>query len=238
MKLIIPHIAKSVGLENFVTTNTIAISHTIVALAITLIISLCFKRYLKRYTNNITPPKRPSFCGLIEALGEFLFKFMENIIGKNARVYFPLIASTFLFILICNLMGIIPGIAPPTADINLNLACSLTIFCYYNYIGIKSQGLLRYLKHLAGPIIWIAPLIFIVEIISNVIRPISLSIRLFGNMAGDHMVLDIFSQISPLLVPIPFMILTVFVAFIQAFVFTLLSIIYISLAEGFKKEEA
>ncbi len=126
-------------------------------------------------------------------------------------------------------MGLIPGFLPPTDNLNTNVACSLTVFLFYNYHGFKAHGF-GYIKHFMGPVIWLAPLMFVIEVISHLVRPASLSVRLFGNIAGDHLVLNIFSHFVPLGVPVVFMFLGLFVSFIQAFVFTLLSMVYISLA--------
>jgi F-type H+-transporting ATPase subunit a len=119
---------------------------------------------------------------------------------------------------------------PPTDNINTNIPCAIIVFLYYNFVGIREQGFIKYFKHFAGPIIWLAPLMFSIELISHLVRPLSLSVRLFGNITGDHMVLGIFSQLTPLVVPVIFLFLALFVAFIQAFVFSLLSTVYIALA--------
>lgn len=200
-----------------------------------IILSFLAWRKLRSPEENIIPQKEFSLVSFFEVTVEAILRLMEDVIGKNAKDYFPLIGTLFIYILVCDLVGVIPGLTPPTSNINTNIACSLCVFVYYNYLGIKKHGLLKYLKHLAGPIIWIAPLIFTIEIISHIVRPLSLSVRLFGNMAGDHIVLGIFSSITPFLIPIIFMALAIFISFIQAFVFCLLSVVYISLA--IEKEE-
>jgi len=167
---------------------------------------------------------------IFELIVSSFMRMMEDVMGERARSHLPLIGSLFVFILICNLMAVVPGLLPPTENINTNLACAIVVFVYYNYVGIREHGLRGYIKQMAGPIVWIAPLVLAIEVISHIVRPLSLSIRLFGNIVGDHMVLGIFSDIAPLLVPTLFMMLGIFIAFIQAFVFTLLSIIYIALA--------
>jgi len=127
-------------------------------------------------------------------------------------------------------LGLIPGFLPPTDNINTNLAIALTVFVYYHIMGIKAHGVKNYLKHFMGPILWLGPLMIVIELIGHCVRPISLSLRLFGNITGDHLVLGIFSGLVPILVPVVFMALGLFVSFIQAFVFSLLSMIYINLA--------
>jgi F-type H+-transporting ATPase subunit a len=122
---------------------------------------------------------------------------------------------------------LIPGFYPPTANLNTNAALALTVFFMTHVVGIKKHGL-AYLKHFMGPILWLAPLIFIIEIIGHLARPMSLSLRLFGNMYGHEIVLMIFVGLVPFLLPVPMMLMGVLVAFIQTFVFTLLAMIYIA----------
>ena len=185
---------------------------------------------LKNPRKRLIPEAKGTLTNVFEVAVESLLRMMEDVIGKDAIKHLPLIGSLFIYILVSNLMGVIPGLIPPTDNINTNLACALVVFFYYNIMGIRKQGLVKYLKHMAGPIIWLMPLMFAIELISHLVRPISLSVRLFGNITGDHMVLGIFSQLIPLIIPIIFQMLAIFVAFIQAFVFTLLSTVYIALA--------
>ena len=156
---------------------------------------------------------------------------IENLIGETmgpkGKSYFPLIATLALFILVSNLVALIPGFYPPTANLNTNAALALTVFAMTHIIGVKEHGI-SYLKHFMGPILVLAPLIFIIEIIGHLARPLSLSLRLFGNMYGHEIVLMIFFGLVPFLLPIPMMLMGVLVAFIQAFVFTLLAMIYIA----------
>lgn len=156
---------------------------------------------------------------------------IENLIdetmGHKGRAYFPLIATFALFILVSNLVALIPGFYPPTANLNTNFALALTVFAMTHIIGFKEHGI-GYLKHFMGPILVLAPLMFIIEIIGHLARPLSLSLRLFGNMYGHEIVLMIFFGLVPFLLPIPMMLMGVLVAFIQTFVFTLLAMIYIA----------
>ncbi len=147
--------------------------------------------------------------------------------GTRARAYFPLIATFALFILVSNLIALIPGFYPPTANLNTNAALALTVFAMTHFVGIKEHGF-SYLKHFMGPILLLAPLMFIIELISHLARPLSLSLRLFGNMYGHEIVLMIFLALVPFLLPVPMMLMGVLVAFIQTFVFTLLAMIYIA----------
>jgi F-type H+-transporting ATPase subunit a len=135
----------------------------------------------------------------------------------------------FITILISNLIGLIPGFLPPTGSLNTTIALGFFSFIYYNIIGCKVQGTFNYIKHFAGPLWYMTVLIFPIEIVSNFIRPISLALRLKSNMEGDHLVLSIFSDLVPYGVPIVFLALGLFVCFIQAYVFTMLSMVYINL---------
>lgn len=156
---------------------------------------------------------------------------LEDIIGPQGLKYFPVIMTFAVLILISNLMGLFPLFMSPTAAVSVTFALGISSFLYYNYIGIKENGLFGHLKHLAGPIWWIAPLIFPIELISNFIRPFSLGIRLFGNLFADEKVVVTVSGLaSPWtwVAPLALMPLSIFVALIQTFVFVLLSQLYLS----------
>src|ERR1051325_10227183 len=157
---------------------------------------------------------------------------LEDIVGPHGLQYFPVVMTFAVLILVCNLMGWFPLFMTPTAATSVTFALGLASFLYYNYIGVKENGIFGHLKHLAGPIWWIAPLIFVIELISNLIRPFTLGIRLFANMFADEKVLDTISHLVPGItywgVPVVLMPLSLFVAFIQTFVFVLLSQLYIS----------
>jgi len=157
---------------------------------------------------------------------------LEDIVGPHGLQYFPVVMTFAVLILISNLMGMFPLFMSPTSATSVTFALGISSFIYYNYIGIKENGLFRHLKHFAGPIWWIAPLIFPIELVSNFIRPFSLGIRLFGNMFADEKVMDSIAHLAPgityWLVPVFLMPLSLFVAFIQTFVFVLLSQLYLS----------
>ncbi len=152
---------------------------------------------------------------------------IEETMGKEGKAYFPLIATFALFILVCNLIGLVPGFYPPTANLNTNAALALTVFVLTHVVGFRKHGI-AYFKHFMGPIIWLAPLMFVIEIIGHIARPLSLTLRLFGNMYGHEIVLMIFLALVPLFLPIPMMLMGVLIAFIQTFVFTLLAMIYVA----------
>jgi len=178
---------------------------------------------------------------LFELCSEFVLGFMRNMMGAGAHKWFALVSSIFIYVLFCNFMGLLPGFLPPTENINTNLAVAILVFFVYNAAGLKEHGVVNYLKHFLGPVWWLAPLMLLVEIISHLVRPASLAIRLFGNISGDHIVLQIFSSILPgptgfdvmwlaFGIPVPFVGLGMFVSFMQAFVFAMLTTVYIALA--------
>jgi F-type H+-transporting ATPase subunit a len=162
---------------------------------------------------------------------------VEEVIGPHGMKYFPVVATFAVLILISNLMGFFPLFMSPTASTSVTFALGISSFVYYNYIGIKENGIISHLGHLAGPIWWMAWFIFPLELISNFIRPLSLSIRLFGNIFADEKVAETVSGLghvlgfpdwtTQLLVPLPLMALGLLVCLVQTFVFTVLSMIYI-----------
>lgn len=159
---------------------------------------------------------------------------IDDIIGPQGLKYFPVVMTFAVLILVSNLMGLFPLFMSPTAAVSVTFALGISSFIYYNWVGIKENGLFGHLKHLAGPVWWIAPLIFPIELISNFIRPFSLGIRLFGNLFADEKVAATMAGVFPpytyWLVPVNLMlmVLSVFVALIQTFVFILLSQLYLS----------
>jgi F-type H+-transporting ATPase subunit a len=154
---------------------------------------------------------------------------VDGIVGRDSRQYVPLYGAIFLFILANNLIGLIPGVLPPTSNVNTTLGLGLLSFVMYNVYGIQKHGV-GYLKHFLGPIWWLVFLMLPLEIIDNVLRPLTLNLRLLMNMFADHLVLDIFTDLTKLIVPVLFYMLGTFVSVIQAFVFTLLSLVYVALA--------
>ncbi len=155
-----------------------------------------------------------------------LEEFMVDITGEEGRAFFPYIGTIFLFILTCNLIGLIPGFYSPTANINTPLSMALCTFVYTHYLGVKFHGA-KYIKHFLGPIPWLAPLFFPIEVIGHCARVLSLTLRLFGNIMGEDLVLAILIFLAgKFLAPLPMMFLAVFTSMVQAFIFTLLSMMY------------
>lgn len=175
----------------------------------------------------IVPPSKFNLRNLIEMFADAVLGIAEGVMGeKNARRFLPLLGTLAFFIFFSNCLALIPGFIPPTATLKTNVALALTVFTLTHYFGVKEHGL-PYFKHFLGPVIWLAPLMLPIEIISHCARPLSLSLRLLGNISADHKVVSSFFFLVPLLVPVPFLVLGVLVAIVQTFVFCLLSMIYI-----------
>lgn len=184
----------------------------------------------KSETGAIIPPSTLTYRNFFEILAEKLFGLCEQTMGlKEARHFYPFIGTLFCFIFFSNLLGSIPGFLPPTDNLNTTMALGAFVFLYYNISGLRANGL-SYLKHFFGPVLWLAPLMLVIELASHIFRPISLGLRLRGNIMGDHVVLGVFNGLVPIGLPVIFLGLGVFVAFIQAFVFCLMTMVYISLS--------
>ena len=153
-------------------------------------------------------------------------EFMVDITGEEGRWFFPIIATIFIYVATCNLLGLVPGFYPPTASINTTVSCAIPVFLFTHFIGIKYHGL-KYIKHFLGPVWWLIPIILPIEIIGHMARILSLSFRLFGNITGHELVLAIlFMLAGAFFAPLPIMAMGIFVALVQAFVFFLLAIMY------------
>src|SRR4051812_18923994 len=179
---------------------------------------------------GLVPPPRFSLRNLFEMLADMVYGLVESTMGpKEAKRYLPLIGTLFFFILFSNMLALIPGFLPPTDTLKTNLMLSVMIFLLTHVFGVKSHGI-KYFKHFMGPVWWLAPLMIPIEIVSHLARPVSLSMRLLGNIAADHAVVLAFFAIIPFLVPVPFLLMGVFVSVVQAIVFSLLSTVYIGQA--------
>ena len=168
-----------------------------------------------------------------------LLGMMEQWIGPKGPRYFPLVGTLFVFILLSNYLGLVPGFMAPTSSLNVTLGCALTIWVYYHFQGFKEQGVVNYLKHFAmppGSPAWMAPLMLIIEVISHLARVMSLSLRLFGNIFGEELVILIFFSLMPFILPLPMMFLALITGGLQAFIFALLSIIYLQGAVAVEHE--
>ena len=155
---------------------------------------------------------------------------LDEWIGPKGHNYLPLITTLGIFILLANYAGLVPGLMAPTSSINVTLGCALTIWTYYHFQGIREQGVVKYILHFGAPPgspVWLFPIMFPIEVISHMSRVLSLSLRLFGNIFGEELLIMILASIVPFIVPLPIMFLGLITGGLQAFIFVLLSIIYL-----------
>jgi F-type H+-transporting ATPase subunit a len=165
---------------------------------------------------------------LFEVIYTFLRGQVHDNIGHEGPRFLPFLGTLFLFILFCNLIGIIPGFESPTMNPSVPAGCALLVFLYYNFMGFKQQGIAKYLAHFAGPLPILAPFMIPIELISHMARPLSLTIRLYANMLAGEKVTVVFLGLTYLVAPAVFMGLHVFVSFLQAYIFVLLTMMYLS----------
>ena len=183
--------------------------------------------FLATKSISMVPEKLQNF---FEILISGIEEFMVDNSGEEGRWFFPVVATIFIYVFISNLVGLIPGFFPPTASINTPLSCAIVVFVFTHFIGIKYHGA-GYIKHFLGPVWWMIPIIFPIELIGHMARVLSLTFRLFGNMMGHELVLGILFMLAGMfLAPLPIMAMGIFVALVQAFVFFLLSIMYFTSA--------
>ena len=205
-----------------------AVLASLFTLLVCLIMGLAFKRSVDRET-DLSPSGRISISNLVELALEFIYGLTREHCGPGYRRFMPLMAGIFMFILVSNLSGLIPGLPPTTETFNTNLAMGLIVFLCYNYAGIKEHGS-QYLRQFTGPFLALAPLFVVIELVSHGVRPLSLAFRLMANIFCDHLLLGVFSGLVPLVVPTLFLFFGLLVAVIQSFVFTLLTGIYVNMA--------
>ena len=171
--------------------------------------------------------------GGVQNFLELIVNGMEDFVvenmGEQGRQVFPLLVTLFIFILFCNFIGLVPGCNAPTANLNTNAAMALSVFIFYNYIGIREHGS-KYIKHFTGPIPLLMPLMLPIELLSHVARPLSLTVRLFGNIFGEELVLMLFFMLVPIIATLPIYFLYGLADTIQAFIFFMLSMIYLKMS--------
>jgi len=167
------------------------------------------------------------FQNVMEVIVGALESLLIDTMGEKGKRFFPLIATLGLFILVSNLLGLVPGFISPTSNLNMTIAMALVVFVLTHIVGVQVQGL-KYFKQFLGPVWWLIPLMLPIELISHLSRPLSLSVRLFGNIEGGHIVLIVLLILVPILIPLPILILKVLISFIQTLVFMLLSMMYIA----------
>lgn len=180
--------------------------------------------------NAIVPREKITLKGFVDFAIEAFAKYQDSILGKENRRFLPFTASLFFFILLSNLLGLIPGLPASTTTVWVTVGLALTTFMFFNLQGVRANGLIGYLKHFCGPVVLLAPIIFPLEIISTTIRILTLNLRLYWNLSADHMVLGLFIDLAGIGIPVIFYLLGTFVCFMQAFVFTTLTMVYILLA--------
>ncbi|HWP58849.1 MAG TPA: F0F1 ATP synthase subunit A [Candidatus Acidoferrales bacterium] len=203
--------------------------HTLIVMATLLVLAFFARRRLTEGRDRAVPEPGLGLANIFGFLVELVIGLSDGIIGKKGRRYASLFASFFIFILTANLFGLVPGFSPPTSNYNVTLSLGLISFVAYNYFGVREHGA-RYIKQFMGPVLLLAPFFLVLEAVSHLVRPVSLSLRLFGNIFGDHLVVEIFTHLTRVGVPVLFYALGALVSFIQAFVFTLLSVIYVAMA--------
>ena len=244
---LLPH-----GLQSFLPEHTF---FALIAALLVIVFALSARAALARAEDPTIPEEKLGARNIVELLLEYaIVRQSDAIIGKAGRKYVPYFASFFFFILFSNLMGLLPGFASPTGNLNTTLGLALASFVGYNVIGVREQGM-AYFKHFLGPMTslpgkgFLSKLVFvpillisvmfflILELFSHGFRPVSLSLRLFGNMMGDHEVIGAFTGLTKLVIPVAFYVLGTLVSVIQAFVFMVLSMIYVALAVTHEHQE-
>ena len=205
------------------------VGNAVLVFLVLFVIFLLGYRNLKRKGDDVVPDKHFSILNFMELMVEASISLVEENMGKVGRTLLYFLGPLILFILFNNLSGLVPGFEPATSNLNTTLAMALTVFFLYQIYGFKTHGI-KYLKHFMGPILWLAPLMTPIEIIGHLARPLTLSLRLFGNMMGDHILLGIVLLLVPLIMPVPVMVLGIFVSVIQTLVFVLLAIAYFTQA--------
>ncbi len=197
--------------------------HIIMAIIATVVLIVFFKLAVKNL--SIFPGKMQNF---LEALYKFFQGLVDDMIGREGRKFIPALGSIGLFIAVSNLMGLFPELESPTAKLNTTAGCALFIFVYYHYQGVRKHGGWGYIKTFMGPVWWLAWLFLPIEIVSHISRPLSLSMRLFGNIFGEDLVIIIIASLVPYVAPIPVMAFAVFTSLLQAFIFVMLSTVYLA----------
>lgn len=232
------------GLQHLIGDHTF---FALVAGVLLILFAMKARGALIKESNPVVPAAELGSRNIAELIVQLIVSQSDAIIGKPGRKYVPFFGTFFFFILLSNLMGLLPGFAPPTGNLNTTLGLAIVSFVGYNVIGVREMGP-SYFKHFVGPMtslpgsniltkLTFLPVLlisvaffFVLEIFSHGFRPVSLSLRLFGNMMGDHEVIGAFVDLTKVVVPVAFYFMGTLVSLIQAFVFTLLSMIYVALA--------
>jgi len=199
--------------------------HVIMAVLVVILVAAVVIPLSKRLSVE-SPGKTQS---IFEVLITGLLDLIEDVVGHGyGKRFLPFIMGLTVFIFTCNIFGLFFFVQPPTANLSTTFALSVTAFLFYNIIGIKDNGILKYMKHFMGPVLFLAPLMFIIEVIGHLARILSLAIRLFGNIFGEHTATGIFFLLFPLVVPWPMLGLGIFGAILQTFIFIMLTMAYLN----------
>ena len=223
-------LARDTATSTFPTYFTL--THVLLTLVVIVFVTygaLRFRRNLRK-GDGLVPPRKMTLGNFFEVMAESLYGMVEGAMGPhNARRFYPLIGALWCFIWFGNMIALIPGFASPNATLKTNVALALMVFVLTHFYGVKEHGL-KYFKHFLGPIPALIPLMLPIELLSHLARPLSLSMRLMGNMVADHLVVFTFFTLVPFFLPVPFLLLGVLVCLVQALVFCMLTMVYIGMA--------
>ncbi len=200
-------------------------AHLVMAVIVTALIIVFFKLTVKVKNLDLFPSKMQN---ALEMFFKFFQKLVDDMMGPEGRKFIPALATLGTFIAVSNLVGLLPEMESPTARLDVTVGCAVFIFIYYHYQGVKKHGPWGYIKTFTGPAWWLAWLILPIEVVSHISRPLSLSMRLFGNIFGEDLVIIIIASLVPFVAPLPVMGLAVFTSLLQAFIFVMLSTIYLA----------
>ncbi len=212
--------------------SSFTLTHVFNALVVVLFVIFGAMLFWKgtRGDDGLVPPRKMSLRHFFEVLTETVYGMTEGAMGaENAPKFFPLVATFWFYILFANLIGLLPGFSSPDHFFSNNVVLALLVFVMTHIYGVRANGL-GYFKHFLGPVWWLAPLMLPLEIVSHLARPLSLTLRLLGNMLADHKVLISFFTLLPFVIPVPFYLLGILVCVVQAFVFCTLALTYFSMA--------
>jgi len=204
--------------------NAMVIPTHVVMETIVLLVLMVFFGFLR---TRLSVERPGSLQQAFELFVEFLNEQLETNIGHDGHKYLSIIGTFAIFIVVSNLLGLVPGLSSPTSNVNVPAGCAVMVFLYYQFQGVRKQGLITYLKHFMGPVWWLAPLMVPIELISHIARPATLTIRLFANIMAEELVVAIFFTLIPLVVPLPFMAFAIFGGLLQAFIFCTLTMVYL-----------
>lgn len=206
------------------------ITASIIVALVLVILGMVVKSRLRNPEDGVVPDDKLTLRTFMEAFLGYFYDLAKSVMGpERAKKYFPLIGTSAIFVFSCNVLALIPGMPVATSNLSITAGCALVVFVLFNVYGVMTNGM-EYIKHLAGPNLALAPLLFVIEVISLCVRPVTLAVRLMVNMAVDHLILATFMGLIAIIVPLPIMALGLIVVVVQTIVFTLLTTIYVGLA--------